>query len=323
MRPPHFLLPLLLQPPHLLLQLLLLLPILVADLRMLALQPETSTLQPPLSCMAPHMHLQQFYIEAPNIPSDTSLPSLVNMANCALTCARSTLKVNTAYISPCGITCVMASVPSTSDLNIIKATLSGGLLGACVSILASRSFIKIIDVPFFQAGTATPFSNAEVDAQLQHSIIPSNFIVHWHYSLLFNRGQVTIKGAKAHTGTPQCQQCWKWGHTTDVPCSHVHACINCGNPHAANNQCCPYRHHQFNWTWIKDWSIQDTLACKGIPPPPTTPHGPKPRPHDPTVHPIQRDTTAPPLPPIEEEDDKGDDDEMEFSHELDNYDFRE
>ncbi|KAF9440064.1 hypothetical protein P691DRAFT_768345 [Macrolepiota fuliginosa MF-IS2] len=124
---------------------------------------------------------RQFYIEAPTIPSDTSLPSLVNTANCTLTHARSSLKVNSAHFSPHGITCVTASVPSTSDLNIIEATLSGGLLRVHVSIPVSRSFIKIIDVPFFKAGTTTPFSNAEVDAQLQHSIIPSNFIVHWCY----------------------------------------------------------------------------------------------------------------------------------------------
>ncbi|KAF9440871.1 hypothetical protein P691DRAFT_629270, partial [Macrolepiota fuliginosa MF-IS2] len=186
----------------------------------------------PFYTMHRPMH-RQFYIEAPTIPSDTSLPSLVNMANCALTHARSTLKVDSAYISPHGITCVTASVPSTSDLDIIKATLSGGLLGVCVTIPASRSFIKIIDIPFFQDGTTTPFSNTEVDAQLQCSIIPSNFVVHWHYvwnspkadsatvwinlansqqgacassligqSLFLNGGQVTIKGAKVHTGTP-------------------------------------------------------------------------------------------------------------------------
>ncbi|KAF9441440.1 Gag-like protein, partial [Macrolepiota fuliginosa MF-IS2] len=136
-------------------------------------------------------------------------------------------------------------------------------------------------------------------------------------SLFLNGGQVTIKGTKAHTRTPQCQRCWKWGHTTstcchpaiqcpicsgphleanhhliarccygnpkatppipptlaDAPCLHVHACINCGNPHAANNWCCPYWCHQFNWTWIKDQSIRDALAHKGVPPPPTTPCG--------------------------------------------------
>ncbi|KAF9441573.1 hypothetical protein P691DRAFT_791117 [Macrolepiota fuliginosa MF-IS2] len=126
------------------------------------------------------MH-RQFYIEALTIPSDTSLPSLVNMANHALTHARSTLKVDSAHISPHGITCVTVAVPSTSDLNIIKATLSGGLLRAYISIPVSRSFIKIIDVPFFKDGTTTPFSNTEVDTQLQRSIIPSDYVVHWCY----------------------------------------------------------------------------------------------------------------------------------------------
>ncbi|KAF9440826.1 hypothetical protein P691DRAFT_767187 [Macrolepiota fuliginosa MF-IS2] len=124
---------------------------------------------------------RQFYIEAPNIPSDTSLPSLVNTANHALTHAKSTLKVDSAHISPHGITCVTASVPSTSDLDIIKATLSGRLLGACISIPASRSFIKIMDVPFFKSSTMDPFTSTEVDTQLQRSIIPADFVVHWCY----------------------------------------------------------------------------------------------------------------------------------------------
>ncbi|KAF9441499.1 hypothetical protein P691DRAFT_766209 [Macrolepiota fuliginosa MF-IS2] len=134
----------------------------------------------PFFTMHGPMH-RQFYIEVPTIPSNTSLPSLVNLANHTLTHARSTLKVDSACISPHGITCITASIPLTSDLDIIKATLSGRLLGACISIPASRSFIKIVDIPFFKDGTTTPFSNAEVDTQLQCSIIPSDFVVHWCY----------------------------------------------------------------------------------------------------------------------------------------------
>ncbi|KAF9440692.1 hypothetical protein P691DRAFT_625260, partial [Macrolepiota fuliginosa MF-IS2] len=55
----------------------------------------------------------------------------------------------------------------------------------------------------------------------------------------------------------------------DVPCLHVRPCINCGNPHAANDQCCPYWCHRFNWAWIKDWSIWDASVRKGVPPPPS------------------------------------------------------
>ncbi|KAF9445431.1 hypothetical protein P691DRAFT_762491 [Macrolepiota fuliginosa MF-IS2] len=123
----------------------------------------------------------QFFIEVPAIPSDTSLPTLVIMANRALAQAKSTLKVDSACISPHGITCATATIPSTLDLNIIEATLSGRLLRACVTIPVSRSFIKIMDVPFFKSRTTDPFSSAEVDTQLQHSIIPSDFVVHWCY----------------------------------------------------------------------------------------------------------------------------------------------
>ncbi|KAF9439837.1 hypothetical protein P691DRAFT_627336, partial [Macrolepiota fuliginosa MF-IS2] len=194
-------------------------------------------------------------------------------------------------------------------------------------IPASRSFIKIVDVPYFKSGSTDPFTSTEVDAQLQRSIIPSDFVVHWRYvrnspkansatvwidlsdsqrgsrasaligrTLFLNGGTVTIRGAKAHTGTPQCQRCWKWGHTTgtcrhpaircptcsglhtqanhrsiagccrgnpkasppipptpaDAPCSHVRPCINCSNPHAANDRRCPYWRHHFNRAWIKD-----------------------------------------------------------------------
>ncbi|KAF9439672.1 hypothetical protein P691DRAFT_769156 [Macrolepiota fuliginosa MF-IS2] len=157
--------------------------------------PHAPAAQPPAQAQQPVLskHLKQlffatrgpshcqFFIEVLTIPSDTSLPTLVVMANRALAWAKSTLKVDSACLSPCGITCATATVPSTSDLNIIKATLSSGLLGACVSIPVSQSFIKIVDIPFFKSGTMDPFSSTEVDAQLQHSIIPSDFVVHWCY----------------------------------------------------------------------------------------------------------------------------------------------
>ncbi|KAF9441350.1 hypothetical protein P691DRAFT_766393 [Macrolepiota fuliginosa MF-IS2] len=91
--------------------------------------------QPFYAMCSPSWH--QFFIEAPNIPKDTSLPSMVKMANNALACAKSTLWVDSAHFSPHGITCATAQVPSTSNLNIIEATLSGRLLRACVCIPAS------------------------------------------------------------------------------------------------------------------------------------------------------------------------------------------
>ncbi|KAF9441598.1 hypothetical protein P691DRAFT_766094 [Macrolepiota fuliginosa MF-IS2] len=179
---------------------------------------------------------RQFFIEVPNIPKDTSLPSMVKSANNALARAKSTLWVDSAHFSPCGIMCATVNVPSTSDLNIIEATLSSRLLGAHVCIPVSRSFIKIVDVPFFKPGTTEPIPSAEVGAQLQRSIIPSDYVVHWHFvqnspkaefatvwidlsdsqrgthasqligrRLFLNEAEVLIKGAKAHTRMPQCQ----------------------------------------------------------------------------------------------------------------------
>ncbi|KAF9441710.1 hypothetical protein P691DRAFT_644938, partial [Macrolepiota fuliginosa MF-IS2] len=35
----------------------------------------------------------------------------------------------------------------------------------------------------------------------------------------------------------------------DVSCPHVCACLNCSAKHAANDHCCPYWWHHFNWSW--------------------------------------------------------------------------
>ncbi|KAF9442421.1 hypothetical protein P691DRAFT_789474 [Macrolepiota fuliginosa MF-IS2] len=157
--------------------------------------PHVPVAQPPAQAQQPvsSKHLKQlffamrgpshcqFFIEVPTIPKDTSLPSMVKTANNALACTKSTLWVDLACFSPCGIMCATANVPSTSDLNIIKATLTGRLLRVRICIPASRSFIKIMDVPFFKPGMTEPIPSAEVGTQLQHSNIPSNYIMHWHF----------------------------------------------------------------------------------------------------------------------------------------------
>ncbi|KAF9439884.1 hypothetical protein P691DRAFT_634185, partial [Macrolepiota fuliginosa MF-IS2] len=55
--------------------------------------------------------------------------------------------------------------------------------------------------------------------------------------LFINGAEALIKGAKAHTGTPQCHRCWKWGHTTDTCRCPVTCCPICAGPHVeANHQ---------------------------------------------------------------------------------------
>ncbi|KAF9441255.1 hypothetical protein P691DRAFT_684569, partial [Macrolepiota fuliginosa MF-IS2] len=36
----------------------------------------------------------------------------------------------------------------------------------------------------------------------------------------------------------------------DVSCPHTHICLNCGTKHTADNHCCPYWRHHFNWSWM-------------------------------------------------------------------------
>ncbi|KAF9440762.1 hypothetical protein P691DRAFT_630798, partial [Macrolepiota fuliginosa MF-IS2] len=46
-----------------------------------------------------------------------------------------------------------------------------------------------------------------------------------------------IKGTKVHTGSPQCQQCWKWGHPSNAcRCPAIH-CPICAGPHHRNLHC--------------------------------------------------------------------------------------
>ncbi|KAF9443034.1 hypothetical protein P691DRAFT_764661 [Macrolepiota fuliginosa MF-IS2] len=76
--------------------------------------------------------------------------------------------------------------------------------------------------------------------------------------------------------------------------------------------------HCFNRSWIRDQAIWDTSACKGVPPPPSTPCGNKPLPCDRTLRPPQQGAPQLSLPPIHE-DDEGDDDDMAlFGLMLDN-----
>jgi len=49
----------------------------------------------------------------------------------------------------------------------------------------------------------------------------------------FNIGRhiATIQGTNMNPGIPQCKNCWKWGHTTFVCCSHRSKCQKCNGPH--------------------------------------------------------------------------------------------
>ncbi|KAF9440660.1 hypothetical protein P691DRAFT_781684 [Macrolepiota fuliginosa MF-IS2] len=350
---------------------------------------------------------QQFFIEAPSIPCDTSLPSLVSTANKALMCTKSTLKVDSASFSPHGITCATVTVPSTSDLDIIKAIISGRLLGVqwwtcsvqvpfdmlclhqhvqnepvdtlgalsflqvsagyCIHfsidslvlrtvrtiIIPSMSFIKITDIPFLRPSTTDPIPSSEVDDQLQHSIIPLEYIVHWCYihnspkadsatiwinlsdlqkgtctsqlishCLFINRVEVLIKGAKAHT-TIHCPICMG-PHLEANHCSIVGCC--CSNPKASPPiPPTPTGKPLLNMLQTTSAALTGTTVStrpgsrtgpSRIPQHKKASHFPLP-PHAALAQHPATDATNPTLPIIHEDNERDDDDMEPFGLELD------
>ncbi|KAF9440237.1 hypothetical protein P691DRAFT_782912 [Macrolepiota fuliginosa MF-IS2] len=181
----------------------------------------------------------QFYIET-SAAAGVSLPGLINQANSTLSCAKSPLHINSAHFTNSGIMCTTATVPSQLDLEIIKAMLPPKISGSQVLLPMLQSFIKIVDIPYFIPGTTAPPNRQEISDQLIPSPIPVNKIEHawficnfpkadpgtfWIDLMDTQRGTLAsslirqqcflngvnclIKGTKAHTGSPQCQQYWK------------------------------------------------------------------------------------------------------------------
>jgi hypothetical protein len=68
-----------------------------------------------------------------------------------------------------------------------------------------------------------------------------------------------VHTAQAHPGTPLCQCCWHWGHSTKACCSQAPCCPQCSGPHSKANHCTP------------------ASCCRGnpsaTPPQPATPEG--------------------------------------------------
>jgi hypothetical protein len=78
-------------------------------------------------------------------------------------------------------------------------------------------------------------------------------------SFQFGLSSCFIHTVRAHPGTPLCQCCWCWGHSTKACCSQAPCCLRCSGPHTKAN------HHSL------------ASCCQGNPsvnpPQPATPEG--------------------------------------------------
>ncbi|CAA7259302.1 unnamed protein product [Cyclocybe aegerita] len=226
--------------------------------------------------------------------------SAVRAANGYLRDGRSMLKVTSIVRAYDGLSLVTPAVASPSDLdilcNFIRESLPTGTPFE-VALPSSTSFIKILDVPYFDPKglkiTQEALEKAlhtsvhaevfaylstkpRIDRNSAHSTSCTVYCNIWDSQQgtrakkalgqpIFLAGRsCAIRPAARHTGVPLCQCCWKWGHPTVTCKAKQLSCPICSGPHEQKE----HRQH--------------AGCCKGNakakPPVPPTPHD-QPCPH--------------------------------------------
>ncbi|CAA7264627.1 unnamed protein product [Cyclocybe aegerita] len=212
---------------------------------------------------SPHQSVPSFTSEGPTwkqvlvsfrgTPPDLSkffTESAVRAANGYLRNGRSMLKVTSIICAYDGLSLVTPAVASPSDLDILRNFIRESLLTGTpfeVALPSSTSFIKILDVPYFDpkglkitqevlekalctsvhAEVFTYLSTKpRIDRNSAHSTSCTVYCNIWDSQQgtrakkalgqpIFLAGQsCAIRPAARHTGVLLCQCCWKWGHPT-------------------------------------------------------------------------------------------------------------
>ncbi|KAF5377289.1 hypothetical protein D9615_006460 [Tricholomella constricta] len=196
-----------------------------------------------------------------------NLETVVTPLNNRLASNRRRLRVAQAFTGMGGIILATQSTPTAEDLPVvIDAARSWFPANTKVTaeIPASRSYLKIVNVPFFQKVGGAPITQDLVESRICQDPVTKNFHLAskprvsrnspasdsctvwfdiWdtqsgaNLKQLVNKrlsfgGQICmIRPAEKRPGTPQCQRCWKWGHI-DTRCSlNRNICAHCGGPH--------------------------------------------------------------------------------------------
>ncbi|CAA7263692.1 unnamed protein product [Cyclocybe aegerita] len=193
--------------------------------------------------------------------------SAVCAANGYLRDGRSMLKVTSIVCAYDGLSLVTPAVASPSDLDVLRNFICESLPKGTpfeVALPLSTSFIKILDVPYFDPKglkitqealekALRTSVHAEVFAYLStkpridrnsaHSTSCTVYCNVWDSQQgtrakkalgqpIFLAGQsCAIRPAARHTGVPLCQRCWKWGHPTVTCKAKQLSCPICSGPH--------------------------------------------------------------------------------------------
>ncbi|CAA7271384.1 unnamed protein product [Cyclocybe aegerita] len=193
--------------------------------------------------------------------------SAVRAANGYLRDGQSMLKVTSIVRAYDGLSLVTPAVASPSDLDILRNFICKSLpMGTPfeVALPSSTSFIKILDVPYFDPKglkiTQEALEKAlhtsvhaevfaylstkpRIDRNSAHSTSCTVYCNIWDSQQgtrakkalgqpIFLAGRsCAIRLAAQHTGVPLCQRCWKWGHPTVACKAKQLSCPICSGPH--------------------------------------------------------------------------------------------
>ena len=179
-----------------------------------------------------------------------------------------------------GLIIITNKVGQQSDLSIIDNYIKNSNDVNALQVENSRlpmskSYLKIIGIPFFPHGNSTDkLTSSDVETILKQNHIfdnislaskprvikvspKSDMAIVWidiwdvqsgkNAKILINRcfniGNyiATIRGANMNPGVPQCKNCWKWGHSTFSCRIQGSKCVKCNGPHK------PEHHREFGW----------------------------------------------------------------------------
>ena len=200
--------------------------------------------------------------------------------NRSLRNAKSDVLVDYIWSDNSGITVITNKVAQQSDMSIINNYIknSNDINSLQVEeplLLKSKSYLKITSIPFFpHANSQEKLTSNNIEMILKQSHIfdnislaskprvikvspKSDMSIVWldiwdaqsgvNAKMLINRcfniGNyiATIQGANMNPSIPQCNNCWKWGHTTFSCRIQGTKCVKCNGPHKSKH------HRKFGW----------------------------------------------------------------------------
>ena len=164
-------------------------------------------------------------------------------------------------------------VASAAELEVIKQGLkkAAGLSITTVvepCLPQSKSFLKILGVPYWGNNSSLPITQAQVEAviantpvfkgvvltshpHIMKASLSSDMSVIWfdiwdsqkgtkgktliNCSFNFGHHTATIQGTAMHPSVAQCRNCWRWGHPIHACCTQGAKCQKCGGPHRVEN----------------------------------------------------------------------------------------